>query len=145
MSTILFVDDHHAARTVYAEMLRNARHVVLEAGTLADAEYLLKRRPGAIDLLIVEAVLSTTNGLAVARRLEPLYPEMRVLFISARPGPALRKEGLLPQRAPFLPQPVSAEDLIRRVRQLTQTKGGAKAANARARRRSRVAPTRRAA
>jgi CheY-like chemotaxis protein len=35
---ILFVDDHHCARTVFAETLRSAGHFVLEAGTVAEAE-----------------------------------------------------------------------------------------------------------
>jgi two-component system, cell cycle sensor histidine kinase and response regulator CckA len=120
VSTILFVDDHHAARTVYAEMLRNTGHVVLEAGTFADAEYLMERQRGGIDLLIVEAVLTTTNGLVVARRLKPLYPKMRVLFVSDQPAKSLSDEGLLPKRTQFLSKPIAAEDLAGKVRQLTK-------------------------
>jgi DNA-binding NtrC family response regulator len=120
VSTILFVDDHHAACTVYAEMLRNTGHVVLEAGTLADAEYLIERHRGGIDLLIVEAVLTTTNGLAVARRLKPLHPKMRVLFVSEQPLKTLSREGLIPKRAHFLNKPMAAEDLAGKVHQLTK-------------------------
>jgi DNA-binding NtrC family response regulator len=120
VSTILFVDDHHAARTVYAEMLRNTGLAVLEAGTLADAEYLIGHQRGGIDLLIVEAVLTTTNGLAIARRLKPLYPKMRVLFVSDQPAKTLSERGLLPKRAQFLRKPVGAEDLAGKVGQLTK-------------------------
>jgi DNA-binding response OmpR family regulator len=121
VSTILFVDDRHAARTVYAEELRNIGHVVLEAGTLADAEYLIERQRGDIDLLIVEAVLTTTNGWAVARRLKPRYPKMRVLFVSDQPAKTLFEEGLLPKRAQFLGKPIAIEDLADKVRQLAKT------------------------
>jgi two-component system cell cycle sensor histidine kinase/response regulator CckA len=120
VSTILFVDDHHAARTVYAEMLRNTGHVVLEAGTLAEAEYLIARHRGGVDLLIAEAVLTTTNGAAVARRLKPLHPEMRVLFVSEQPLKALSEERLIPKRAHFLKKPMAAEALAAKVSQLTK-------------------------
>ena len=35
MGTILFVDDHHAFRTVFGEVLRLKGYTVLEAGTTA--------------------------------------------------------------------------------------------------------------
>jgi DNA-binding NtrC family response regulator len=120
VSTILFVDDHHAARTVYAEMLRNTGHVVLEAGTLADAEYLIEHQRGGIDLLIVEAELTTTNGLVIARRLKPRRPKMRVLFVSDQSAKILLEEGLLPKRVHFLAKPIGAEDLADKVSELTK-------------------------
>ena len=118
VSTILFVDDHHAVRTVFAETLRSDGHMVLEAGTLADAEYLVERQPGAIDLLIVEAVLTTTNGLEIAKRFQSAHPDVRVLFISEESAKSLSAKGLLPKGAHFLQKPFAAEDLIGRLQQL---------------------------
>jgi len=122
VSTILFVDDHHALRTVFAEILRSAGHVVLEAGTKADAEHLVRLQPGAIDLLIVEAVLTTTNGLEVAHRLQSIYPEMRVLFVCAQAVESLTEEGLLPKGAQFLRKPFGAEDLIAKLQQVAKAR-----------------------
>ncbi|HLI82953.1 MAG TPA: hypothetical protein VKV17_03495 [Bryobacteraceae bacterium] len=88
---------------------------------------------------------TTTNGLAVARRLERRYPEMRVLFLSAQPGADLRRQKLLPKGAPLLPEPVAAEDPLHQVKRLTETKTAVASGNARPRRRSRAAGARRAA
>jgi two-component system cell cycle sensor histidine kinase/response regulator CckA len=118
VSTILFVDDHHAFRTVFAEVLRTAGHTVLEAGTGAEAEHLIGRHSGVIDLLLAEVLLTTTNGQEIARRLQPLHPEMRVLFISAQSGEALMQEGLLPRGAHFLREPFVADQLIATLEEL---------------------------
>jgi two-component system cell cycle sensor histidine kinase/response regulator CckA len=143
VSTILFVDDHHAFRTVFAEILRSAGHVVLEAGTMADTEQLVRLQSGAIDLLIVEAVLTTTNGLEIARSLQPTHPEIRVLFISEQAAESLLEERLLPKGAPFLRKPFGAEDLIAKLQQVAKARkpaqAGAGTTHARARRRLRTA------
>jgi DNA-binding NtrC family response regulator len=116
VSTILFVDDHHAFRTVFAELLRTNGHTVLEAGSITDAEHLLERQSGSIDLLVVEAVLTTTNGIQVVHRFQPSYPKMKVLFISEESAEGLMKEGLLPKRAQFLQKPFEAEELMTKLR-----------------------------
>ncbi|HLH16731.1 MAG TPA: response regulator [Bryobacteraceae bacterium] len=127
MSTILYADDHHALRSVFAETLRTAGHTVLEAGTLADAEHLIERHRGeTIDVLITEAVLTTTNGAEVAHRLHRLYPKMQVLYTSDEPARNLLAEGLLPNNAPFLQKPFDAEDLIAKVEQLAKAVGAGK-------------------
>jgi len=118
VSTILFVDDHHAFRTVFAEILRNDGHTVLEAGTTADAEHILERHSGPIDLLIVEAVLTTTNGLEVVQRIQPPHPEMRVLYVSEESAGSLTQERLLPKGARFLHKPFEAEQLMTALRGL---------------------------
>jgi CheY-like chemotaxis protein len=98
VSTILFVDDHHAFRTVFAEVLRTDGHTVLEEGTGAEAEHLIGRHSGMIDLLLAEVLLTTTNGQEIARRLQPLHPKMRMLFISAQQsGEALSRKGCYPE------------------------------------------------
>src|SRR5215831_2507853 len=118
MSTILFVDDHHAFRTVFAEILRNAGNTVLEAGTTDDAEHVLERHSGPIDLLIIEAVLTTTNGSEIVQRIQPSHPEMRVLYISEESASSLTQEGLLPKRTHFLHKPFEAEHFMTALRDL---------------------------
>lgn len=110
--TILFVDDHHALRTVFAEILRNDRsHMVLEAGNLAESEHLLERYHCKVDLLLIEAVLTTANGREVAHRLLAKCPEMRTLYVSEHRPEDLVKEGLLPEGAHFLRKPFAADQL----------------------------------
>ena len=118
MTTILFVDDHHAFRRVFAEILRNAGYRVLEAATMADLENVLERDPGPIHVSIVESVLTTTNGSHVATRLREPYPNLPVIFVSDYPPGELLRRGLLPEGAPFVSKHAGAEELTRKVEDL---------------------------
>lgn len=118
MSTILFVDDHHAFRTVFSEILRQRGSTVLEAGTRADVKHLTDQHPEPIDLAVIEAVLSTDNGVELARRVAIHHPRAKILFISEDAPAALRKSGLLPVGAPFLAKPFGAEEFCNRVEEL---------------------------
>jgi two-component system, cell cycle sensor histidine kinase and response regulator CckA len=118
VSTILFVDDHHAFRTVFGEILRVQGYTVLEAGTTADVDHAVAHHTGPVDLLVVEAVLTTTNGVEVAHRLQARYPQLRVLYISEERADELSAHHELPARAPFLQKPFAAEDLCDKVEEL---------------------------
>ncbi len=121
MNTILLVDDHHALRTVFAEILRQRGHMVLEAGTRADVEHLTDRHPDPIDLAVIEAVLSTDNGIELAKRIGIRHPNARILFVSEDEPHELRMHGLLPSGAAFLRKPFSAEEFCNRTESLLGT------------------------
>ena len=115
MGTIFFVDDHHAFRTVFAEILRLKGYTVFEAATPDDVHRLLERHSGSLDLLLIEAVLTTTNGVAVARQLSSRYPAVGVLYISEERASDLIVHRELPVDAPFLQKPFDAETLYGKV------------------------------
>jgi two-component system, cell cycle sensor histidine kinase and response regulator CckA len=122
VNTILFVDDHHASRTVFGEVLRLKGYEVMEAGTTADVDHIVQHHFGPIDLLVVEAVLTTTNGIEVANRLHARYPELRVLYVSEERAHELSAHGQLPAGAHFLQKPFGAEDLCSKVEESLGTK-----------------------
>jgi len=122
MGTILFVDDHHAFRTVFGEVLRLKGYTVLEAGTTADVHHIVEHHPTPIDLLVVEAVLTTTNGVEVARGLHLHFPDLPVLYISEERLCELYFHHELPRGASFLRKPFAAEDLCREVEELLGAK-----------------------
>jgi CheY-like chemotaxis protein len=51
VKTIVFVDDHHAFRTVSGEVLRLKGYTVMEAGTTADVDDIVRHHSGPIDLV----------------------------------------------------------------------------------------------
>src|SRR6266536_3405015 len=104
--------------------------MVLEAGTILDAERLVERHSGPVDVLVVEAVLSTTNGIDMAKRLHVRYPKLPVLFISERAAEELRNEGLVPEGAHFWSKHAGAEELRRQLRELMGIKTSAAVAGA---------------
>jgi signal transduction histidine kinase len=65
---ILVVDDHEAARFVRSKALRDAKHVVFEAGCLKDAQVLLREmRP---ELVVLDVNLPDGNGLEFCGRIK---------------------------------------------------------------------------
>ena len=122
MATISFVDDHHAFRTVFGEILRLQGHTVLEAGTTADVHHIVERHLGPIDLLVVEAMLTTTNGVEVARHLSDRYPGIPTLYISEECAGHLSEHRELPPSAPFLRKPFAAEDLCGKVEEVLRAR-----------------------
>jgi len=106
VNTILFVDDHRASRTVFGEVLRLKGYTVMEAGTTTDVDHIVKHHSGPIDLLVVEAVLSTTNGIEVAHGLHARYPELRVLYISDGTLRNSARTGDFQQAQPFCKSPL---------------------------------------
>jgi DNA-binding NtrC family response regulator len=125
VNSILFVDDHHAFRTVFGEILRLKGYTVMEAGTTADVDDVVRHHSGPLDLLVVEAVLTTTNGTEVSNRLHTRYPELHVLYISEEPAHELSAHGQLPAGSPFLQKPFGAEDLCSKVQELLRSEAAA--------------------
>jgi DNA-binding NtrC family response regulator len=125
MRTVLFLDDHHAYRTVLAEVLRNAGYKVLEAATPWETQHLLEGQPEPVDVLVIEAVLSSTNGSVVAKRVRERHPEIQVLFISDQPAEVLRKQALLPEGEEFLNKNLPADAMIAVLHQLVHDKAKA--------------------
>lgn len=77
-----------------------------------------------IDLLVADVVLQGTNGPAVVRRLKPLQPLMRLLYISGFGLTELHRRGLLsaaemvPGSVEFLQKPFAPHEFLARVSSL---------------------------
>jgi DNA-binding NtrC family response regulator len=77
-----------------------------------------------IDLLVADVILQDSNGPAVVRKVKPMRPFMRLLYISGFSMAELQRRGLLPatEIAPgsveFLQKPFSRDQFLERVRTL---------------------------
>jgi two-component system, cell cycle sensor histidine kinase and response regulator CckA len=83
--TVLLVEDDDAVRDIAAVTLTGKGYRVLPAAGARDAIALCEKRLEPIDLLLTDVVMPETGGPALRNVLAPLYPEMRVLFISGHP------------------------------------------------------------
>jgi CheY-like chemotaxis protein len=84
-STVLVVDDEPAVRLLVERVLTEAGYRVLTAMGGAEAIELLGR-VGAVDLLLVDLRMPVMSGAQLARRVEQLHPEIRVLVMAAYPS-----------------------------------------------------------
>ena len=79
---VLLVDDDDDVRTVAAEMLRDAGHIVIEAGSGGAALEHLDRDEPHIDLLIADMAMPGMSGPELARAARQSRPDLPIIFIS---------------------------------------------------------------
>jgi two-component system, cell cycle sensor histidine kinase and response regulator CckA len=83
--TVLVVDDEPAVRLLVERVLVEAGYRVLTAMGGLEALELLEQ-PGAVDLLLVDLRMPVMSGTQLARKVELLRPEIRVLIMAAYPS-----------------------------------------------------------
>lgn len=114
---ILVIDDDMAVQMFVTQSLKNAGYQVLAAADMQEALDVSDGCRDAIDLILTDIMLPSSNGMALAQALLAKRPTTPVLYMSGA-GPdaihAIQFEG-----APgggFLEKPFSPETLVERVR-----------------------------
>lgn len=78
---VLLVDDDEAVRAVTAEVLTDVGHVVVPAGSGAEALRLLALRP-RFDVVVTDVAMPDMDGIALAEAVRQQDVEMPILFVS---------------------------------------------------------------
>ncbi|MFZ1061728.1 MAG: GAF domain-containing protein [Candidatus Rokuibacteriota bacterium] len=116
--TVLLVEDEDELRSVAREMLEMYGYTVLEADHPDEALLKAERHSGPIHVLVTDVVMPKMSGRDLARRLVPLRPEMRVLYISGYTDEAIVHHGVLDSGTAFLEKPFNPDELARKVREV---------------------------
>ncbi len=115
-AAILLLEDDASVREVAAGMLRDLGYRVLEAEDGADALRVFGTSDGGIDLLLADVVLpGGMKGNEVARRLQAIRPDLRVLFMSGYTENAIVHHGRLDDGVQLIGKPFTREVLARKV------------------------------
>lgn len=116
--TILLVEDEEMLLKLETDILTESGYQVLAAATTDLALSLAQDHPGPIHLLITDLIMPVMNGRELAATLQPLRPEMRVLFMSGYSADIISSQGIIDEGVHFLQKPVSFDSLTAKVRQL---------------------------
>ena len=116
--TILVAEDEDAVRELIARVLRRSGYTVLEAGNAREAMPLGEHYDGAVDLLITDVVMPGMSGPELAQCLQPIRPNMPVLFLSGYTAEAMAPHGMLNGQAELLTKPFAPVALTRTVRRI---------------------------
>jgi PAS domain S-box-containing protein len=119
-STLLVVEDEPSLRALVVSMLEEHGYDVLPAGTGLDAIALAERHRGPIDLLVTDVVMPGVSGPELALRLRGLRPELEVLYMSGYNDSRLVSRSIDNTNVTLLVKPFTPEELIKRVRALTE-------------------------
>ena len=106
----MIADDDDSVRAVIARILRDGGYTVLEARSSDEALAL----GDDLKLLVADLVMPSTGGVELADTMRARIPGLRVLFTS---GYCRTRNSFGPDD-PLLAKPFTADELLRRVRQL---------------------------
>jgi two-component system, cell cycle sensor histidine kinase and response regulator CckA len=91
---------------------------ILVAKNGEDAMRISKEHEGLIELMITDVVMPKMSGRETAERLQPLYPQMKVIYMSGYTDNAIAHRGFLEPGLNFLEKPFTPEGLTRKVREV---------------------------
>ena len=116
--TVLIVEDDDSLRKLARNALQQHGYRVLDAENGEDALRVSQEHKGQIDLLITDVVMPKMGGKEAADRLQPLYPQMKVIYMSGYTGNAIVHHGVLAPGLNFFEKPFSPKGLAHKVREV---------------------------
>jgi PAS domain S-box-containing protein len=114
--TILLVEDEEALRRAAAELLSLRGYCVLQARDGVDALSIAKSHASTIHLAVTDVVMPHMSGGELARKLETLRPETRVLFVSGYAGQTVLDHDVVDVENNFLQKPFTLKQLAGKIR-----------------------------
>ena len=116
--TILIVEDEEEVRRLAGKILEKQGYRILETFNGDDALLACERREGPIHLVLVDVVMPGMSGSELARLLKPLYPEIKILYMSGYTDNAIVRHGVLEKGINYIQKPFTMEGLARKVREV---------------------------
>ena len=119
--TILVVEDEVQIRELVQEILQAEGYTVLTAADGDEGLHLCTAYDGPIDLLLTDVVMPGLSGPEMAQRIQPMYPAIKVVYMSGYASDAMGDHGVLAPGTAFLQKPFTPDILIGKVRETLDT------------------------
>jgi hypothetical protein len=116
--TVLLVEDQDEVRNLAATLLRSKGYRILEARNGTQALLIAEHHTGPIHLMLTDVVMPGINGKELADQVQPLRPDMRVLFMSGYADNVIANRGALGAGMDYIDKPFTPEQLAGKVRAL---------------------------
>jgi two-component system, cell cycle sensor histidine kinase and response regulator CckA len=116
--TILLVEDEDAVRRSSAEFLGQHGYTVLEAKDGLDALAVAKNYGSTIHLVVTDVVMPHLSGGQLAKELQSIRPEAKVLFVSGYAGKTVVDHKVVDADTNFLQKPFTLKQVSGKVREV---------------------------
>ncbi|RLE26312.1 MAG: hypothetical protein DRJ65_05790 [Acidobacteria bacterium] len=116
--TILVVEDNESVRDVVCKILRTHGYTVHEATDGKDCLERVTDEGLSFDLLLTDVIMPRMNGKKLYENLAKDFPNLKALFMSGYPENVIATEGILDSATNFVHKPVSAKNLLSKVKSL---------------------------
>jgi PAS domain S-box-containing protein len=120
--TVLVAEDEEGVRALVRTTLVSYGYKVLEAREPGEALTIVERYAEPIHLLLTDVVMPHMSGKELAKRLATAHPEAKVLYMSGYTDNAVFLHGVLEAGTFFLQKPFVPSTLLRKVREVLDTK-----------------------
>jgi two-component system cell cycle sensor histidine kinase/response regulator CckA len=118
--TILLVEDEDGVRELMWKILTEHGHTVLEARHGRDALALVASYEHPIHLLLTDVVMPEMGAGELTSELLAQRPDLKVLYVSGYTNDEIVRRGVKQKDAFFIQKPFSAEELMRKVREVLE-------------------------
>lgn len=115
---MLVAEDNEVVRTIIKAILDRFGYKVIEAVDGDDAVIRFKENKDKIDLVILDVIMPKKNGKMVYDDIKKLWPEIKAIFTSGYTKDFVDKKGILEEGINFIPKPISANELLRKIRKV---------------------------
>jgi CheY-like chemotaxis protein len=116
--SVLVVEDEEAICTFILSILRKNGYDAVGARGGAEALSLVSSRPSGFKLLLSDVVMPQMSGLELGRRIGEESPDTKVLYMTGYSAHPLVQAGLANGAIDILRKPFTAEELLKRVREV---------------------------
>ncbi|OGP91325.1 MAG: hypothetical protein A2156_16300 [Deltaproteobacteria bacterium RBG_16_48_10] len=116
--TILIVEDEEEVRKLTAKILERQGYRILETFNGDDALLACERHKSPIHLMLADIIMPGMSGSELAKLLKPLYPEIKILYMSGYTDNAIVRHGVLEKGVNYIQKPFTMEGLARKVREV---------------------------
>ncbi len=114
--TVLLVEDEGSLRRAAVEFLSLRGYTVLEAQDGLEALSITRTHVSPIHLTVTDVVMPHMSGGELARELEKLRPDTKLLFLSGYPGETVVDHKVFEADSNFLQKPFTLNQLAKKVR-----------------------------
>jgi len=116
--TVLIVEDDDRLLNLARKILQLRGYTVLEAKNGEEALRIAEEHGTQIDLLLTDVVMPVMGGRELAERLQPLRPEMKVIYMSGYTDDTIVHHGVLMPEVNFIEKPFTLEALAHKIREV---------------------------
>ena len=122
--TVVLLDDDSITLLALHSILEHTKATVIECESESCVLRSCQPESTIVDVFVADVILPTSNGPEVVRKVKPLQPRMRLLYISGFSLTELRRRGLLspedlaPGKIEFLQKPFPPEIFLASVEKL---------------------------
>lgn len=116
--TILLVEDDASILAVTKRMLKKLGYRVISANSPIEAITMVENNAETIDLLMTDVIMPELNGRDLSEKLQTIYPDLKVLFMSGYTSNVIVHRGVLDKDVFLLQKPFSKKELAAKVREV---------------------------